>query len=105
MDAGRISEAAWRRAFRRREMGKRQRTAAGRASDCPRRSFRVQRGRDFGAGREMKMKAVISWLRTALNICAAFAGKSKCPFKAADDRSRDIAQEIRGKAEARTVGL
>ena len=51
------------------------------------------------------MKAVISWLRTALNICAVSAGKSKCPFKAAGDRNRGIVQEIRERAEARTVGL
>ncbi len=51
------------------------------------------------------MKAVISWLRTALNICAASVGKSRCPSKVVGDRNRGIAQGTRERAEARTVGL
>ena len=54
---------------------------------------------------ETQRKEVSVWLQTALNICAASVGKSRCPSKAADDRNQDIVQEIREKAEVRTVGL
>lgn len=53
---------------------------------------------------ETRRKGVNVWLRTALNICAAFVGKSKCPSKAAGDQSLGTAQEIHERAEALTAG-